>query len=218
MNGFPWSSPPSDQASRWLPLNPGHLAPRKPPRKPPRTPCRSQCEPSQAPNLKPRTALHTTPPPKKHKTHPPQAANKTGAGLTYIPAAKPKLPGHEESYNPPREYVPTEVRACGGHAFGVGGRGAWGLGRRLAARPGASVARPGPRLQARAGRPPPAHHPSPPPPSPSAPPPYPSPPRPNSIPPPPNPRPPLHPNPPGGADHLAAAGRGGPPQVCAPRL
>ncbi|GBF97452.1 hypothetical protein Rsub_10375 [Raphidocelis subcapitata] len=37
-----------------------------------------------------------------------QAANKTGAGLTHIPASKPKLPGHEESYNPPLEYVPTE--------------------------------------------------------------------------------------------------------------
>ncbi|KAI8473407.1 MAG: NUC169 domain-containing protein [Monoraphidium minutum] len=37
-----------------------------------------------------------------------QVASKTGAGLTHIPAAKPKLPGHEESYNPPREYLPTE--------------------------------------------------------------------------------------------------------------
>ncbi|CAH8383712.1 unnamed protein product [Eruca vesicaria subsp. sativa] len=28
--------------------------------------------------------------------------------LTYIPAPKQKLPGHEESYNPPSEYIPTE--------------------------------------------------------------------------------------------------------------
>ena len=32
------------------------------------------------------------------------------AGLAYIPAPKPKLPGHEESYNPPKEYLPPEVR------------------------------------------------------------------------------------------------------------
>lgn len=31
------------------------------------------------------------------------------AGLTFIPAPKPKLPGHEASYNPPKEYLPTEV-------------------------------------------------------------------------------------------------------------
>lgn len=36
---------------------------------------------------------------------------KTATGLSYIPAAKPKLPGHAESYNPPAEYVPTEVGA-----------------------------------------------------------------------------------------------------------
>ncbi|CAH9081688.1 unnamed protein product [Cuscuta epithymum] len=29
-------------------------------------------------------------------------------GLSYIPAPKPKLPGHEESYNPSLEYIPTE--------------------------------------------------------------------------------------------------------------
>eukprot|EP01024_Parvocaulis_polyphysoides_P020621 TRINITY_DN19687_c0_g2_i2.p1 TRINITY_DN19687_c0_g2~~TRINITY_DN19687_c0_g2_i2.p1 ORF type:complete len:457 (-),score=123.79 TRINITY_DN19687_c0_g2_i2:20-1321(-) len=34
--------------------------------------------------------------------------NKTAAGLTYIPAPKPKLPGNEESYNPPKEFLPTE--------------------------------------------------------------------------------------------------------------
>ena len=32
------------------------------------------------------------------------------AGLSFIPAPKPKLPGHEASYNPPKEYLPTEVR------------------------------------------------------------------------------------------------------------
>ena len=30
------------------------------------------------------------------------------AGLSYIPAPKTKLPGHEESYQPPQEYLPTE--------------------------------------------------------------------------------------------------------------
>ncbi|CAI5481083.1 unnamed protein product, partial [Closterium sp. Yama58-4] len=29
-------------------------------------------------------------------------------GLSFVPAPKPKLPGHEESYNPPVEYIPTE--------------------------------------------------------------------------------------------------------------
>ncbi|XP_028762851.1 ribosome biogenesis protein BOP1 homolog [Neltuma alba] len=28
--------------------------------------------------------------------------------LAYIPAPKPKVPGHEESYNPPLEYIPTQ--------------------------------------------------------------------------------------------------------------
>lgn len=32
---------------------------------------------------------------------------RTGAGLGYIPAPKPELPGHEESYNPPAEFLPT---------------------------------------------------------------------------------------------------------------
>ena len=40
--------------------------------------------------------------------------DKTATGLTYIPAPKLKLPGHEESYNPPKEYLPTEVRRLGG--------------------------------------------------------------------------------------------------------
>lgn len=33
---------------------------------------------------------------------------KPGHGLSYIPAPKPKLPGHEESYNPSQEYIPTQ--------------------------------------------------------------------------------------------------------------
>ncbi|THG17840.1 hypothetical protein TEA_011380 [Camellia sinensis var. sinensis] len=33
---------------------------------------------------------------------------KTGHGLAYIPAPKPKFPGHEESYNPSLEYIPTQ--------------------------------------------------------------------------------------------------------------
>lgn len=35
------------------------------------------------------------------------STEKTG-GLAYIPAPKPKLPGHEESYNPSLEYIPTQ--------------------------------------------------------------------------------------------------------------
>ncbi|KFM22612.1 Ribosome biogenesis protein BOP1-like protein [Auxenochlorella protothecoides] len=37
-----------------------------------------------------------------------QASSRTGTGLAYIPAPKPRLPGHAESYNPPKEYLPTE--------------------------------------------------------------------------------------------------------------
>ncbi|BBN03750.1 ribosome biogenesis protein ERB1 [Marchantia polymorpha subsp. ruderalis] len=37
-----------------------------------------------------------------------QTAERTANGLAYIPAPKPKLPGHEESYNPPEEYIPTQ--------------------------------------------------------------------------------------------------------------
>lgn len=37
-----------------------------------------------------------------------KVADKTAVGLTYIPAPKLKLPGHEESYNPPKEYLPSE--------------------------------------------------------------------------------------------------------------
>ncbi|GIL57090.1 hypothetical protein Vafri_12368 [Volvox africanus] len=33
---------------------------------------------------------------------------KSGSGLTYIPAPKPQLPAHADSYNPPAEYLPTE--------------------------------------------------------------------------------------------------------------
>ena len=36
---------------------------------------------------------------------------RSGAGLAYIPAPKPELPGHEESYNPPAEYLPTAAEA-----------------------------------------------------------------------------------------------------------
>ena len=56
-------------------------------------------------------------------------------GLAYIPAAKPKLPGHEESYRPPPEYLPSEeernamqARPCGAAARSSGERG--GVGRR----------------------------------------------------------------------------------------
>ncbi|XP_010260498.1 PREDICTED: ribosome biogenesis protein BOP1 homolog isoform X2 [Nelumbo nucifera] len=33
---------------------------------------------------------------------------KSGQGLSYIPAPKPKFAGHEESYNPSIEYIPTQ--------------------------------------------------------------------------------------------------------------
>lgn len=36
------------------------------------------------------------------------STDKSGHGLSYIPAPKPKLPGHEESYNPSLEYIPTQ--------------------------------------------------------------------------------------------------------------
>jgi hypothetical protein len=50
-------------------------------------------------------------------------AGRSASGLTYIPPAKPKLPGHEESYNPPKEYLPTEVSwGAGGHGVGQEGR------------------------------------------------------------------------------------------------
>lgn len=39
-----------------------------------------------------------------------QGSARTAAGLAYIPAPRPTLPGHAESYNPPREYLPTEAR------------------------------------------------------------------------------------------------------------
>ena len=38
------------------------------------------------------------------------ATDRTATGLSYVPAPKTKLPGHEESYNPPKEYLPSEVR------------------------------------------------------------------------------------------------------------
>ena len=40
-----------------------------------------------------------------------QASDKTPAGLSYIAPPKPQLPGHEESYHPPAEYLPSEVSA-----------------------------------------------------------------------------------------------------------
>ncbi|PIA24890.1 hypothetical protein AQUCO_15500001v1 [Aquilegia coerulea] len=36
------------------------------------------------------------------------STEKSGHGLSYIPAPKPKVPGHEESYNPSVEYIPTQ--------------------------------------------------------------------------------------------------------------
>lgn len=39
------------------------------------------------------------------------ATDRTATGLSYVPAPKTKLPGHEESYNPPKEYLPSEVSA-----------------------------------------------------------------------------------------------------------
>uniref|UniRef100_A0A7S0RRE2 Ribosome biogenesis protein BOP1 homolog n=1 Tax=Chlamydomonas leiostraca TaxID=1034604 RepID=A0A7S0RRE2_9CHLO len=42
-----------------------------------------------------------------------EGSAKTGVGLSYIPPAKPKLPGHAESYNPPKEYIPTEEEVAG---------------------------------------------------------------------------------------------------------
>eukprot|EP00887_Chlorella_sp_A99_P000863 scaffold5.g863.t1 len=38
-----------------------------------------------------------------------RTADKTATGLTYIPAPKLRPPGHAESYNPPREYLPSEA-------------------------------------------------------------------------------------------------------------
>eukprot|EP00873_Tetraselmis_striata_P035963 jgi/Tetstr1/456227/TSEL_042990.t1 len=35
-------------------------------------------------------------------------SEKTAVGLSYIPPPKPQLPGHEQSYNPPQEYLPNE--------------------------------------------------------------------------------------------------------------
>ncbi|KAA8536573.1 hypothetical protein F0562_029051 [Nyssa sinensis] len=36
------------------------------------------------------------------------STEKAGHGLAYIPAPKPKLPGHEESYSPSLEYIPAQ--------------------------------------------------------------------------------------------------------------
>ncbi|XAR49360.1 hypothetical protein NMG60_11032540 [Bertholletia excelsa] len=37
-----------------------------------------------------------------------KSTERTDHGLAYIPAPKPKLPGHEESYNPSLEYIPSQ--------------------------------------------------------------------------------------------------------------
>ncbi|XP_062030328.1 ribosome biogenesis protein BOP1 homolog isoform X2 [Rosa rugosa] len=36
------------------------------------------------------------------------STEKDGSHLSYIPAPKPKLPGYEESFNPPPEFIPTQ--------------------------------------------------------------------------------------------------------------
>ena len=36
-------------------------------------------------------------------------SSNSAASNSLAPAQKPKLPGHAESYNPPKEYLPTEV-------------------------------------------------------------------------------------------------------------
>lgn len=38
-----------------------------------------------------------------------KVSDKTATGLSYVPAPKPQLPGHEASYHPPPEFLPTEV-------------------------------------------------------------------------------------------------------------
>jgi ribosome biogenesis protein ERB1 len=42
----------------------------------------------------------------------------TAAGLSYVPAPKPALPGHADSYNPPLEYLPKEEDEEGGEGDG----------------------------------------------------------------------------------------------------
>lgn len=41
------------------------------------------------------------------------SSNEKGHGLSYIPAPKTKLPGHDESYNPSLEYIPTQEEISG---------------------------------------------------------------------------------------------------------
>ena len=48
-------------------------------------------------------------------------ASHTAAGLSYVPAPKPRLPGHEESYNPPPEYLPREGEDVGNGEGGEDG-------------------------------------------------------------------------------------------------
>lgn len=37
-----------------------------------------------------------------------KVSEKTAVGLSYIPPPKPQLPSHEQSYNPPQEYLPND--------------------------------------------------------------------------------------------------------------
>ncbi len=48
-----------------------------------------------------------------------QVSERVANGLTYLAPPRMQLPGHEESYNPPPEYLPTDVRG----GFGGGGGG-----------------------------------------------------------------------------------------------
>lgn len=64
---------------------------------------RSAPRPTPGARTTQRSPFSAPPPPSAGKTQ-----DKTATGLTYIPAPKLKLPGHEESYNPPKEYLPSE--------------------------------------------------------------------------------------------------------------
>jgi ribosome biogenesis protein ERB1 len=51
---------------------------------------------------------------------------RTGAGLSYIAAPKPDLPGHEESYHPPPEFLPSEAdRKAAAEAVEAGEEPPW---------------------------------------------------------------------------------------------
>lgn len=47
-------------------------------------------------------------------------SDRTATGLSYVPAPKTRLPGHEESYNPPQEYLPSEVCIAPSCAYKMG--------------------------------------------------------------------------------------------------